>query len=176
MSAEGVLDIVLSSLVVAMHLFAVVSCLVWRIKKFHKGLHHSIVGLLVLLASLYLGVFLPIGGFTFLDGGTSGTKSLLVATLFCPALLSLYLHECCFCIYLDDSVVVKRTLFSETRIDLMESKSLIDDTGPFPKYFRFTIESLDNKTIQFITSHIEGDLMSFLRACKEAQKGRGKDK
>ncbi|MBQ2493868.1 MAG: hypothetical protein II520_01385, partial [Bacilli bacterium] len=77
MKPEIILDIVFSSLLGIIQLLAYLTCIIWRIKKFRKGLHYSAAGIAGLLISVFFGIFLPIGGFTFLDGGTAGTKSLI---------------------------------------------------------------------------------------------------
>ncbi len=169
MNAEVILDIVLSSLLGTMHLSSFVTCIVWRIRKFRRGLHTSTAGFLAFALSIFFGVFLPIGGFTFLNGGTAGTKSLIIAMVFCPILLPFALREVCFCIFLDGNDVVKRTLFSETRINLREPGAYIDCDKPFTITFWISINCRDNQTIQFNSRRIEGDLASFLKDCKKVK-------
>lgn len=168
MDAEIILDIVLSCLLGSMHLFALAMCLVWRIRRFRKGLHFSIAGLAALFSSFMLGVFMPIGGFTFMDGGRAGTKTLIVAVLFCPILLVFAILGICFCIYIDGSEVVKRTAFSETRIDLAKTGSYVDARNPSSKLIDIVIGDADH-VIRFNGDRIEGDVNSFLKACAKAQ-------
>ena len=117
----------------------------------------------------FFGVFLPIGGFTFLDGGTAGTKSLITGMVFCPLILPFAIRGVCFCVFIDGTYVVKRDLFSETRIDLANPETFIDDRKPFTKAFWITISTATNETIQFNSRRIEGDLASFLKDCKRIQ-------
>lgn len=169
MKPEIILDIVLSSLLGIIQFLAYLTCIIWRIKKFRKGLHYSAAGIAGLLISVFFGVFLPIGGFTFLDGGTAGTKSLITGIVFCPLILPFAIRGMCFCVFIDGTYVVERTLFSETRIDLTNSETFIDDSKPFTIAFWISIVSGENRAIQFNSKRIEGDLASFLKDCKRIQ-------
>lgn len=169
MTPEIILDIVLSCLLGAMQLSVYAVCVIWRIKKYRKGLHYSTAGFGALFLSSLFGVFLPIGGFTFLDAGEAGTKSLITAAVFCPILLTLSIRGICYCVFLDGRHVVKRTLFSEIRIDLGDPGTTIDDSEPFSVTFWISISCPKNQTIQFNSRRIEGDLAAFLQNCKKIQ-------
>ena len=160
-----VLDIVLGSLLAAAHVSAVVTVVIWRLRKYRKGLHFSTIGFASLFLSFYIGVFLSIGGFTFLDGGTAGTKALIVATVICPFLLIFALRGICYCIFIDGHDVVKRTFFREVRIDLRGEGVIIDDRKPWTKSFWISINSGKNQTIAFNSRRTEGDIASFVDSC-----------
>ncbi len=167
---EIILDIVLIFLLGTMLILAYVFCAVWRVKRYRKGLHHSTAGFAFLVLSSFFGIFLPIGGFTFFDGGTAGTKLLIIAVVFCPFLIALALRCTCFCIFLDTNFVVQRVLFSEVRIDLSDSETFIDDSKPFTISFSIGIYSKGNQCICFNSRRIEGDLRLFLDECKKVKK------
>jgi len=117
---------------------------------------------------MLFGIFLPIGGFTFLDGGSSGTRSLIIGLVICPIALVFALNGICFCIFLNGHEVVKRTLFSETKVDLRDPETFIDDPVPRRKYVLTSIVSAKSQiVIQFESLGTEGDLTSFLEDCKK---------
>lgn len=169
MDAEVILDIALGSLLGVAHAFVIVTSVIWRRRKYRKGLHYSAIGFASLLLSSFFGVFLPIGGFTFLDGGKSGTKALITALVFCPWLLVLAVRGICYCIFIDGTEVVKKTLLREVRIDLRDEGTTIDDSQPWTVTFWISINSGKNTTIQFNSRRTEGDINSFLDNCKKIQ-------
>ena len=169
MDAEAILDIVLGSLLGVAHAFVIATSAIWRVRKYCKGLHYSAVGFAFLILSCYFGVFLPIGGFTFLDGGKAGTKALIVALVICPWLLVSAVRGICYCVYIDGTEVVKRTFFSETRIDLKDEGAFIEDYYPHTITYWVKIYSGDNRIITFNSRRIEGDVKEFLENCKKIQ-------
>lgn len=171
MDAEAILDIVLASLLGAMHALALAICIIWRVKKYRKGLHYAVAGFVFLGLSVCIGVALPIGGFTFLNGGTSGTKALISGMVFCPIILPFAIRAACYCIYIDGHEVVKSTLFSEIRIDLEDPGTYIYDRDqPFSLNPWIYIYSSDDKVIEIDSRRIEGKLTLFLDDCKKIQK------
>lgn len=167
MNLDFLLNVILSSVLAVIQLLAYVVCIVWRKKKYRKGLHYSTAGFAALFLSAFFGIFLPIGGFTFLSGGEAGTNSLIFAVVFCPIALVISIKGICFCIFLEGNEVVKRTLFHETKIDLSDQKTSIYDNEPFTITFYITVKSPRNQTIRFNSRRIEGDLESFLKQCKK---------
>lgn len=177
MDAETILNIALASLLGVMHLSALATCIIWRARKYRKGLHCSAPGFIFLFLSFVLGVLFPIDGFVFIDGGASGTELLIFAMVICPPLLALSVWEACYCVFLDGDEIVKRTLFSETRIDLSVLGTAIDDAGPFTVDFWISVFSPEGQVIHFNSRRIQGDVASFLEECKKIQKKNnpGKD-
>ena len=171
MNVEIILNIFLTSFLGVSHVFVIVTSLVWRLRRFHKGLHYSAIGLGYLFLSIYVGMFLPIGGFTFLDGGASGTKALIAAAIICPFLLFFAIRGFCYCIYIDGCEVVKRTLFREVRIDLRDKSVIIDDSEPWTITFWISIRS-DKNQITFNSRRTEGDIRSFVKNCKIIHKSQ----
>ena len=171
MDAEQVLDIVLGSILAAGHIIVTVWCIVWRLRHYHKGLHHSTAGFSLLFFSFLLGGVLPIEGFTYLDGGTAGTKSLIVAMVFCPFMLVLAFHEICYCIYIDEFEAVERRIIREIRIDLRGEDVFIDDREPWTSAFWISISS-EQKTISFNSRRMEGDIPLFVNSCKSIHKSQ----
>ena len=165
--AELVLDIVLGSFLGLINLGSAVFVLVWRRKKFSKGIHCTTVGIIYLVLSFSLGVFLPIGGFTFLDGGQSGTKALITATVISPIMLSVALRTLCFCVFIKDKAVIKRILLRETAIPLDEIGTTIL-LGVSGGRLEVTVLSEDGKrVIRFNESHLEGNVPDFVETCKQ---------
>ena len=167
MTAEMILDIVLASIVGVMQLYVYLACLIWRIKKYRKGLHYSAAGIFAVVLLAFAGIFLPVGGFTFLNGGTAGTKTLFFAMVFCPLLAYGSVRWTCFCVYLDGKCAVKRTLFSEKRVDLTAEGAFIDDSDPINIFFWIRIGSAEGEMIEFNCRRIEGNLTLFLNQCKK---------
>ena len=165
--AEFILDIVLASFLAISHLFVLLVTVIWRRKKFRKGMHDSVFGTCFLLFSIFFGVFLPVGGFTFFDEGTSRTAVLIFATLCCPAPLIYSLHLLCFCIFIDGNKLVKRTLCKETSIRL--------DSPDCELFFSSDVRLLEatiicrseNKTIKITERHMQGGFSKFLEECKK---------
>ena len=169
MDAEVILDIALGSLLAAAHASVIATSVIWRRRKYRKGLHYSTIGFASLFLSLFIGAFLPIGGFTFLDGGKSGTKALIAALVICPLLLASAVRGICYCICIEGTEVVKKTLLHEVRIDLRDEGTTIDDRKPWTKTFWISINSGKNTTIRFKSRGTEGDINSFLDNCKKMQ-------
>ena len=120
-----------------------------------------------MVLSALLGIFLPISGFTYTDGGQSGTKLLIVAILFCPAMVAFSLREFCFCIFVDGKDAVKRVLWVETRIDLSENGAAILLGVEFARLEVAIISSDGKKEIRFSERLVEGDVSEFLEICKK---------
>ena len=167
MNAETILDIILGSLLGLGFLCCAILALVWRLTKFVKTIHTTAAGSLAMVLSALLGIFLPISGFTYTDGGQSGTKLLIVAILFCPAMVAFSLREFCFCIFVDGKDAVKRVLWVETRIDLSENGAAILLGVEFARLEVAIISSDGKKEIRFSERLVEGDVSEFLEICKK---------
>ena len=167
MDAETILDIILGSLLGLVFLSCAILALVWRLTKFVKTIHATGVGSLAMVLSALLGILPPISGFTFMDDGQSGTKALIVAILFCPAMVAFSLREFCFCIFVDGKDAVKRVLWVETRIDLSENGAAILLGEDFGRLQIAIISSDGKKEIRFSERHVEGDVSEFLEICKQ---------
>ena len=172
MTYEAICDIILFSFLAFIHFSILLICIVWRVKKYHYGLHHSVFGFSFLVISLFVGIFLPLGGFTVLDEGTSGTKALIAGVIICPFLLFFAFRDICFCIYIDGNYIVKRSFLHETRIDLTKPDTVIDDSKPLSTWLDVTISSDKNKIIRFKGRRIEGELLQFLKQCQKIKKGK----
>ena len=169
MNAEIIANIVLLSILAAMQLFAYITCVVWRKTKYHKGLHNSGLGFSFLFLSFFVGVFIPIIGLVFPSKELPLYEQLAYETAFCLICLVVAIRGICFCIYLDGNHIVKRTLFSEVRIDLTDSGTTIDDSMPHSKDFWTSIYSSNGKIIQFRACAIGGDANQFIKDCCEIQ-------
>lgn len=165
MNGELIVDIVLSLLLGTMHLSTFLIILVWRFKNFVKNLHSTIPGYEFFVLSFLFGVLLPLGGFTFLDGGTAGTKSLVLGVFVCPPALFIAIRLSCFCIYIDKDYAIKKTLFKVVRIYLKDPETVIIDRRPYSKLVNIGIISKNNDAILFNGLFIEGNVSEFMDKC-----------
>ena len=171
MLLETLLDIVFASLLAAFHIFVFLVIIVWRFKHFHKYLHTSHVCFIFLVLSTFIGVFLPVGGMTFLSDGTAGTKAVVISFLFCPPMLIVAIKYGCFCIYIDGDYAVKKTLFHVTQIDLKNPLTIIKDANVYFKFTVVGIVSKDNESITFTAGYVEGNVALFMSDCKSIHAG-----
>lgn len=168
---ELIIDIILGSFVFVSHISVLVIALLWRKKKFHKVLHMTTGPMVIYTISFVFCSFLSIGGFTFLDNGTVGTKTLIASVLISIPSLLISLFGACFCIYIDGTHVVKRTLFKEIRIDLSKNDvCLIHFEEPLIFIARITDSS--GNEIRFRWRNIQGDFRAFWNNCKSIVRTR----
>jgi hypothetical protein len=168
MNGQIIAIIILISLLVMIHASAWIINWVWRLKNFRKGgLHTSTFCFMFLGFSTFSTAFLTIGGFTFLDNGTSGVKCMVFSLLLLGPLLLAGIKHGCYCIYIEDNYVVEKKLFSTVRINLKEPGTTIYDPYPHHKDHNTIISSPNNDVISFNFNFIEGNRNSFIDACVE---------
>ena len=170
MNAEVILDIVLGTLLVSAHLGCAIVALIWRRTRFCKTahtIHCTQIGCFPFGWSVLYGIIFPIAGFTVLDGGQSGTKVLISAIVFCPMALAWSTYLLCFCIFLDGKTVVKRVLWSETRIKLDEPGAYILAGMSFGSDDVTIVSDDGTKIIDFGERHVQGNVKDFLKIRKQ---------
>lgn len=172
MKAEIVANIILTAFLVFVHILVWIIFGIWRLNNYHKGgLHYSGTSLFALLLSTFFNAFLAIGCFTFFNQGISTTKGLVCSILLFWPMLLIGLKDGCFCIYIDGDYAIKKTLFSNVRINLKESGTVIDDTLPRNKWRWITITSSNNDVISFNSIIIEGNINLFVSTCIKINSG-----
>ena len=170
MNTETIASIILLSVLAVMQISTYITCIIYRKTKYHKGLNYSVFGFIFLFFSTYFGVFMPIYGFIF-NGNNDGQiiKYIVIEMVLTIVCLIIAIRGICFCIYLEGNYVVKKTLFSEIRIDLTDSATKIDDSMPHSKDFWTTIYSSNGKIIQFRACAIGGNANQFIKDCCDIQ-------
>ena len=169
MDGAPILYIVFWSLLGAEHAFVIITAAAWRLRRYHKGLGHSGCGFLALGLSLS---FVAVTVYFSIFPSSDGTPAIVVieyATVFCLIPLSISLPCLCYCVYIDGTEVVKRTLFSEIRIDLKDEGTFIEEFFPYSIDYWVKIYSGDNRILTFNSARIEGDKKEFLENCKKIQ-------
>ena len=170
MTSETILDIILGSVLGLAHLLSAIYIIFWRRKKYSKGIHTTHIGATMLCFSVCMGVVLPIGGFTYPDGGQSGTKALITAMVICPFPLVASLRFLCFCVFIDEKSVIERVLWFEKRIRLDEPGTLILLDNSYGRLVISIISEDKKKMIEINERHFLGDVSDFLEACKKIRK------
>ncbi len=170
MTSETILDIILGSVLGLANLLSAIYIIFWRRKKYSKGIHNTGSGGFFLFSSVCMGVVLPIGAFTYPDGGQSGTKALITAMVICPISLGASLRLLCFCVFIDEKSVIERVLWFEKRIRLDEPGALILLDISYGRLVISFISEDKKKMIEINERYVEGDVSDFLEACKQIRK------
>lgn len=146
----------------------------WKTKKTDKVLHMSGTGYACFLISLAVAVDSIIVGAFIIKPKSDSFILLLLCIAFNQVFLALTLHDCCFIIYIKNNCfIIKKTLFSEIKIDLRVPGVFIDDQDIYKYLYGWkvvTIFSPNGETIQFYRPKIKGDLIGFIENCKSIQK------
>lgn len=168
MKPELVANIVISCYLGIIHVSALIIVLIWRIKKYKRGLHHTAAGFCFAFFSIIFGLFFgPISPHFFGDAAENLTRNLILCSILCTAFLSGSVTLLCFCIFIDGSVLIRRSLFTETRIELAQDGVSIDIPN---QYSAFIISLKEGKIIEIYIRHVEGDSNKFIERCKAFQK------
>ena len=149
-------------LIISMVIYYVVACLfvvLWRKKHFVDYAHRSGIALVVFLMGLFLSTFAIVAGMTFINHPNGEETLIIVSSFVLSFVLSLFwIYSFCFCIYIKETVLIKRTLFRCVSIDLKDKETIVESG-------LVAVITSKDKTIEFSTRHLEGNVDQLLRDC-----------
>lgn len=138
---ETIVNIILISACVLFHIIVVIFVACWRKKFYTKGLNHTHFGNFFFFLSICLFVLCLLLQLIFKPWIIN---IVFVPFLVCPALLYLFLNKLCFCIYLEKTSIILKSLTKTICIDIKD-KNAYFFAAPYTKKKYLEIGILNKK-------------------------------
>ena len=157
--SKTIIGIILITVISLYYLFILLLVFFWRKSRFVDYIHRTKVSFVFLSLSIITLVLLIVACIFFVNN--QGVEIPILALFIILSIVSSIVWICtsCFCIYMEGSRVIKRTLFKQVEIDL-NSKETIIENGVGMAYITSFI--CKNKKITINVKRLEGNIQDLL--------------